>query len=274
MLEALLKRGQQSPTQTILAVTAVLATAGIAAYSWMGSSAEATDLAPAVTEEEARKIMRAVYDRVKAMVPRLANAAQGIKQQIMEQGQEITDEQLMQAFILPHFETMLKEQTNEVLEEYDVDEDELEEAVSAYLKDGDDELTVISDALINIYKKFGGTHEDEEDSSKPTVDMPLEQLIEFLSELSEDMVESTATFVRGYVEQNGKPSSQHEVLQFQQQLMEVSDSVEKRLLAGVGLTTNDLQKLLSQHMNDAKVQQIFMFMQQQTQMIMQMHGIA
>lgn len=216
-----LESSTETPAKTALLVSAILAT-GYTVYSLFGGSSNA-DLAPAVTEEEAREMMKAVYDRVRTRAPQLLRAAEGIKQQIAAQGQEISDAQLMQAFILPHFENAVRDSTDEVLAEYDVDEDELEEAVNTYVEQGDMELQDITKSLTVLYQQFGGTTEEDGASSSAVGEIQQDDFIEMMHELAENIIETSTSFVRGWVESKGRPTTASDKEAFQTALMSITE---------------------------------------------------
>eukprot|EP01031_Cornospumella_fuschlensis_P034078 gene34078-41247_t len=263
----------ESSTKVALLGSVVLATASYFAYSVFAPSKSTSDLAPALTEEEAREMMKAILDRTKTNVPRLLKAAENFKQQIAAQGQEVDDIQLLKALILPHLETGIKEIQEEVLNEYDADDDELEEAVNYYLEQGDEELADITKSLKTIYKQFGGDLPDEE-SVGSSKDFELHEVVELFQELVTMIVEHTETMVKKYIKENGVPTTSMQKADFQSELASITDTAEKVFLAERGLTTTDIQQLLLKHQSEPAIQQTFMSMQFQTQRILQSHGIS
>eukprot|EP01031_Cornospumella_fuschlensis_P034429 gene34429-41670_t len=266
------KSGESSAKVALLG-SVVLATASYFAYSVFAPSKSTSDLAPALTEEEAREMMKAILDRTKTNVPRLLKAAENFKQQIAAQGQEVDDIQLLKALILPHLETGIKEIQEEVLNEYDADDDELEEAVNYYIEQGDEELADITKSLKTIYKQFGGDLPDEE-SVGSSKDFELHEVVELFQELVTMIVEHTETMVKKYIKENGVPSTSMQKADFQSELASITDTAEKVFLAERGLTTTDIQQLLLKHQSEPAIQQTFMSMQFQTQRILQSHGIS
>ncbi len=221
----LLASNQGKVAQTALLATAVIAV-GYAAYSFMGSSSTST-LAPAVTEEEARKMMGKILEQVKVQVPRFLRAAESIKQQIAAQGQEIEDAQLLKAFILPHLESSIREVTQSILDEFDVDEDELEEAVETYVAAGDEELMHLSKQLKIIYKQFGGETGDDDATSAPSAkasEMSLNDVIVLLEELAQTMMENCDSFCKEFIGKFGTPTSQEMLEKFQTGLFQATES--------------------------------------------------
>lgn len=263
-----------SPAKAALFGSVVLATASYFAYSFFAPSQKASDLAPALTEDEAREMMKAILDRTKTNVPRLLKAAENFKQQIAAQGQEIDDVQLLKALILPHLETGIKEIQEEVLNEYDADDDELEEAVNYYLAQGDEELADITKSLRVIYKQFGGDLGDDGEAVVSSKEFELHEAVELIHELVSKIVEHTEAMVKNFVKVHGVPTTAQQKQDFQTELHNVTDSAEKILLAERGLTTADIQQLLVKYQSEQAIQQAFMTMQFQTQRLLQTYGIA
>lgn len=88
-----------------VAVVAVLTT-GLLLW---GSSSGSDDMLPALTEEETVKVMSIILERTKVAAVRLARGAEGIKQQIAEQGVQMDLNVVLRQFVLPHVETAIRE---------------------------------------------------------------------------------------------------------------------------------------------------------------------
>lgn len=265
--------------QTKVAQTAFLASAviavGYAAYSFFGTSS--SSLAPAITEEQARKMMNKVLEQVKLAVPRFLRAADNIKQQIVAQGQEIEDAQILKSFILPHLESTIRDITQSVLDELDYDEDELEEAVKTYVAAGDEELITITQTLKTIYKQFGGEGGDDSEEtgagSSKASEMTLPEVLTLLEELAQLMVDNCDTFCQQFVATFGIPSTRELLEKFQVGLFQATESSEKELLKAHGMTTTDFQAVLTKYQNEKRIQEIFYIMQMENQRVLQSHGI-
>ena len=70
------------------------------------------NLAPALSEREAIDIMGKMLQRIKFAANNMANAHANIKQQIMQQGLQMSDRDIMINYILPHFEQAIAEAQN------------------------------------------------------------------------------------------------------------------------------------------------------------------
>lgn len=236
-LDSLFQGGNATTRNVVLASAAVLAT-GLALYSFLGTSGTAAGvakLAPALDEEETRKIMSSILEKLQGTVPKLLGAAENIKQQIVAQGQQLEDAQLLKMFILPHLQTALREAQDAVLEQFDVDDDELEEAVNEYIAAGDPELTRISTTIKQIFKKFGADIDTSSGSAATTKESAggsssaanldpnsLENLLRILRIISKATADKTEEFIATFVNNYGPPVSEMLAMQFQHGLMYAS----------------------------------------------------
>jgi hypothetical protein len=226
----------RSPGAKNALIVSSLAVVSIFTYYSITGKSTKSDLAPALTEEEAREILRAILDRVKLTVPRLIKFGEGIKQQIAMSGQEIDDKQLYKSVLLPHLETGIRDIEQAVLDEKNVDNDEFEEAVNVYCAAGDQELINLANTLKKIYVGFGGEVEEESaevDSAEPKsgklkkssskTEMSLEQVVEFLQLLSNAVLENTDEYARQFVAANGPPRDMMSLQNFQLGLMQITE---------------------------------------------------
>jgi chaperonin cofactor prefoldin len=246
-LGSLLTRTKESPAQTVFLVSAVLAGGVGLAYSGLlpsFSRKQDGNLLPAVTEEEAKKAMKSMLDQLHLTIPKLFRVADQIKQQFAQQGQQIDDSFLLRSFLLPNLETAFREIQDSVLNELDMDEDDLEEAVLEYIKRGDRDLKETFDTIRNIFKKFGADipeddeEEDEEEveQSFPTAaatdkkkktskkaskkEMSLEDTIRFFKafrQIQHDKMEAT---IEEFIIEYGRPSPSNSPVLLQRLMME------------------------------------------------------
>lgn len=244
LVSGLITRSKESPTQSLVIAT-VVALIGVGAASYTGlfsSKSDDSNLAPALTEEETKKIMKNIMERLHTTLPKLFRFADQIKQQIASQGQEIDDATLLKTFILPNLETALRDIQEEVLKEEDVDEDDLEDAVTEYIKQGDSELIQIAATIRSIFKRFGANIVDEEEeeeeakvadstvattssktstkkSNKGNKDMSAEEFIKFFKTFQDIQIELTKSTIDDFVEEFGNQLDQTTVGIFQQRLL-------------------------------------------------------
>lgn len=72
----------------------------------------------------------------------------------------------MKHFVLPKLEPAFREAQNSVLAAYDVVEEDLEEAVTTYIANGDKELASIVDRIRKIFTSLGGDLGDSDESDE------------------------------------------------------------------------------------------------------------
>lgn len=248
-LSSFIDRTKDSPVQSLLVASAVaLVGVGAASYSGLLGSKQDENLAPAIDEETTRKIMKQILEGVHLNLPGLFQYAERIKQSIAAQGQEIDDAILLKTFLLPNLENLLRQVQDKALEDYDVDEDELEEAVTEYCRQGDADLIKTSATIRSIFKRFGANIVDEEEeeeeepaaakasanatttdttvskkSSKkskksPSKDMPLEEFLQFMRTFQTIQLELTKSTIEDFVEEFGRQLDQTTAQVFQQRM--------------------------------------------------------
>lgn len=123
-------------------------------------------MAPAIPEAEAREIMNEILTKIKITATGFLQQVNGLKQQFAAQGQQINESDLMKHFVLPKLEPAFREAQNSVLAAYDVVEEDLEEAVTTYIANGDKELASIVDRIRKIFTSLGGDLGDSDESDE------------------------------------------------------------------------------------------------------------
>ena len=220
-VQNMLMKGPKGPVQLAAAATAVLATSALVYYRYFSAGGD-TSLAPAIEEEEAKKIMNVIFKNVKILVPKLLMAAQNIKMQIQQQGQDVEEALLLKQYLLPHFVSGVQDIQDKALEEFGVDEDELEEAVNKYIADGDEELASIVKGIRVMHQQFGGdTEVDDPDAPKSAKmqSMGIAEVVALLKELGNQMMQYTDDFCGKFIDEHGAPSTQKQMEEFQLGLM-------------------------------------------------------
>jgi hypothetical protein len=231
LIVSYLNKFQTTGAKTAIIASAVCATGLTAYYAFFSGSSSNSKLAPAVTEEEARKILTSIVEKVKSTEPKLVQFAEGIKQQLAMQGQEIDTVQLYKSLCLPHLETAIRDIQQVVLDEYDVDDDEFEEAVTTYLDAGDEQIVELSKILKKVYQRFGGEVPDDEEESQAVTTtstsqqksgslsksskkktISLNDLLQLLQLLSERILATTSEYAEEFVSQYGKQTSMSQSL--------------------------------------------------------------
>lgn len=293
-LESLFQGSNSTARNAVIGSVALVAT-GVLLYNLFGksSSSNGTKLAPAIDEEEARKIMSSILEKLQAAVPKLLHAAENIKQQIASQGQQIEDAQLLKMFLLPHLQSTLAEIQAAVLEQFDVDDDELEEAVSEYVEAGDPELTRITKQIQQIFKHFGAEVEEEAkpkaapsaasassssasaaaSSAASTGDDDLDDLLRVLQKISTLTTEKTEEFIETFIANYGPPTSQMLAMQFQHGLMYTSQSVQHEVLADEHMSAPTLETLVEKYKDSEQVLAIFEELQRESGKVMAKYGL-
>jgi hypothetical protein len=175
--------------------------------------------------------MGQILNKLKLMAAKMIRAAEGIKQQIEQQGQHMDDRSIMKTFILPHFETAFRDIQNQIFEENDIDEYDIEEAVNYYIDNGNLALIEISEKIRLIYSEFGGDvdvgvgyADDSKGNEESVEDITLERVLELFHVLSVGMGEATDSFCRQFVEKSGLPQRSKELTeQFHHGLLMLSE---------------------------------------------------
>jgi len=255
------------------------------------SSSSDEELLPALTEEEVTKIMADVLMQLKALAARMARAADNIKQQLQQQGQDLDNARIMKSFILPHFETNFAEMQAQVFAEHDVEEEEVEEAHFYYCKQGCKQLLEINETVQEIYKQFGGEVEGDGDSAAASTeggagasssgsilgqpkDMALETVLEILYTLKERMVEATELYCDDYIDSNGGPPSNPMAFQgFQDGLVKISEQAEVDILEQYGYSQRDFQFGVLKYQESPEINQSIMMMQTENHKVLQSKGM-
>jgi hypothetical protein len=283
----------QSSVRSIgLASAAVLAAATVYLAA-KGPSAD-SGLAPALTEEEATAVMTAILERLKVTATRFVRHVEQMKQQIAAGGQSVPEKELMK-YMLPHFETALKEIESAVYTDKDVEAGEVEDAVNTYVAAGHEKLSEICQKIRLIYKEFGGELDagDEGDgagasasnsdssekgaasSSASGGEIALSDVLEILTVLSEKIGSLTDEYVGVFVEQHGLPNGDAELMQsFQMGMMSLSEQAEQAVLEEFGVSVAEFQQAVVRNQASPAIQQKIMEMQIDNQQRMMQRGIA
>ena len=135
-----------------LVATGALALTGAAAYYLYGPAEDdddADDL-PTVTPSECVQIM----EKITAIMTQQINT---LMRKIQAQGAQIP-QQMLQSYLIEHFETQLKEVQSVVFREFGKDEDEVEHACAYYeaKETRDDKVVEACNNLRSLYTNVGG----------------------------------------------------------------------------------------------------------------------
>lgn len=255
-------------------VGVTVATIGVLAaigFRWKAKSEEG--LAPALDEEQTREIMRSFSTGLANNTIRFSNAAEKIKAQMQQQGQQLEDEQIMHHFIYPHFKTAVQEIEQKVCDEYDIAPFELEEAVDEYYST-DKEIEGYVNNVRKLIVKFGGEVESDElvpsgsagggagAASRGDGSMEsLENMLGILEDLKERVLQATEEYATAHLSMHGPPTDQQSIMDFQQGMVSLQTDIQNELLAEYGLNEQRFTELIQKHANAPEVQTSFMQMQ-------------
>ena len=265
-------------TKTLL-VTSAIAVGGYYVYDRFFR--KKSDLLPALTEEETIKILVAFLEKLKLKSVNLINAFNNVKQQIMAHGENMEDRQIMEQFIFPHFKGIFDECSAKTYDEYDVLEEEVEEAVETYIKMGRSDIEDIAKQIKMIYREYGGEvyiegedeFEDIPGSETSNKDMSLQELLDVVDVITAKMQEVTKIFIDEFIKQHGKPSSPTDVMKFNQGLMSLGQEAEMQVFKELGINSMIFQATVMKFNTSPELQQRFMIMQTITHQLIQDAGI-
>ena len=197
----------------------------------MSQGSNDSDLAPALTEEEVIQVMTKILDSLKLKAGLMLKQFDQIREQIEAQGQRLDDEKFKKRMLLPQFEKLLQEVQNQIFDEFDVDESEVDDAVTTYIREGNNQLRDINEKIQLLYQNFGGDSKSSTGSGNSSISMMensfgdkeinVTKLIEMLELLANLTTAFTNEFVERFKSEHGLPNQQT-VLQFQEGMMELS----------------------------------------------------
>jgi len=283
-------------------VTGALAAAAATAYVMLGRGGKGTaggggepegELLPALTEAETVAIMSSILDKVKMIAMRMVAAAENIKAQLAQQGQEMDDRKLMKTFIYQHFVEQLEQIQSSVLAEADAEEAELEDAVTVYLGMGGNqpelkELREIVQKLKALHFQFGGDAEKAEGAAEATAgevdgaggdasgeeqrELALDDLLEVLGTLTDRISDAMDDYIVAFKEENGDPDATN-IEQFHHGFMKLTEGIEKQALIEHDVQAMAFQQAIEKNQNSQQLQMAFMRMQMASQAKMVEHGL-
>ena len=264
-------------TNTLL-ITLAVAVGGYYVYDRFFK--KKSDLLPALTEGETLKILVAFLEKLKLKSVNLINAFNNVKQQILAHGENMEDRKIMEQFIFPHFKGIFDDCSAKTYDEYDVLEEEVEEAVEAYIKMGREDIEDAAKQIKMIYREYGGEvyiegdeFEDIPGSEKSDKEMSLEELLAVVDVITAKMQEVTKVFIGDFVEKHGKPTSGADVMKFNQGLMSVGQEAENQVFREQGINSMVFQKTVMKYNTSPELQQCFMVMQTATHQLIEEAGI-
>ena len=191
-----------------------------------------------------------VLDGLRTIAVQHVRAAENIKEQLMQQGQDMSREEIMTTIILPHFKNAFAAMQVQVLEvtwldlmgsaidrterflllqDYDVDEEELEACVDHYLENvavPGSKIGEVVSKIKAICAQFTGespTGSARGGSAGPAKELSLDMLMDVLGAFGAKTKEYFGRFAEEFVSQHGVPSNQEQIVRFGDELTLVSD---------------------------------------------------
>ena len=108
-MQAILESGSLNRNKLLISGVVGVAAVALGYYTLFGNKLnENGDEAPALTEEEALKVMNLICDKFQLVAAQMSQYAQGVKQQYQQQGMMVDESELMQA-LLPQVDKGLQE---------------------------------------------------------------------------------------------------------------------------------------------------------------------
>lgn len=270
-------------SRTLLFSMVSLTAAGALAYMYLPSSEEADDnKLPALTAEITEEILHALNDKVKELAMKSVRTAEAVKQKFAAQGQQPDDAQLREHLIIPQFLKDFEGAQNEVFRTFDVDADELEEAVEWYSKEGTGDVVKLSKAIQDIYRSIGGKIEAPSTSTAVAggngtanagKKLNLDECLMLLGNLANILNAKTDEYITNFKAEFGMPQDQGAFQRFQMGMVQLSEITEKQILTQCGVTEGQFRDALMSHNKEPALAEAMMLLQQQSQMILQKHGM-
>lgn len=162
-------------TARALVATTALAAAGAAAFYLYGGQDDDDDVSemPQVSRDECV----AIFEKITAIMTQQINT---LMRKIQAQGAQIP-QQMLQSYLVEHFETQLKEVQSVVFKEYGYDVEDVEQAFSYYeaVATRDEGVCDACNALRQLYTNVGG---------RVDLDLPEDLTVEKMCEVFEESV--------------------------------------------------------------------------------------
>jgi len=160
-------------TTRALVATTALAAAGAAAFYLYGGQDDDDDVSemPQVSRDECV----AIFEKITAIMTQQINT---LMRKIQAQGAQIP-QQMLQSYLVEHFETQLKEVQSVVFKEYGYDVEDVEQACSYYeaVATRDEGVCDACNALRQLYTNVGG---------RVDLDLPEDLTVEKMCEVFEE----------------------------------------------------------------------------------------
>jgi uncharacterized protein (DUF433 family) len=232
--------------------------AAAAAYYMYGSQISGGKNEPVLSHDDTVGAMVKILDGLKGVAVNLSRAAENVAQQLAQQGQEATREEIMVNIILPHFIKNFTSMQEVVLDEYDVDEEELEECVEYYLEHTlGSKLGEVVHKVRALCCKFTGEEVPASTGGTQAVakQMSLEILFEVLGAFGVKTKEYFGRLAEDVVARVGVPSTQEEILRFSEELNLVSDKAQDEVLGVFGFEKEEFEASIMRYQQSPELMQ-------------------
>ena len=268
---------------TVLGLGA-LAAVSVMAYQYWASREDSGDALPALTAEETEEVLQALVSQAKELVIKSQGVEANIKQRFASQGQQCDDAQLREHLLVPTFLKDFEAAEAEVLSTFDVGADELREAAEHFSANGSKQVEELSEAIKQCFRAVGGTVASNSPAKRVTTitapsagssgqTLSLDDVLQLLSTLASILNVKTDEYITAYKSEHGLPQDQMGFQRFQMGMVQVSEVTEKEVLVAHGLTEDGFRQALMSYKDEQAVMEVMMVIQQQSQMILQKHGM-
>lgn len=251
-----------------------LAVGGYLALSYIFSKKEKCSdaLLPALEEEEVASVMQEFLEKTKYTSTQLLKMAEKLKAQIQAQGQDIDDKILYREYILPQFEVKLKEIQDTLYSQYDLNEDEVEEAFNFYAERGNKTLCEVQHIIQAIYREFGGDTGDSSAATGEDSSLNVDDFCEVLEALVTEIEVLMEAYVSNFVETHGTVTPMLAEA-FNMGIMRVTEGAEEEIFARFGVSKKAFHDSFGKHSSSSRVMQLVAQIQYMSQEVLQRHGI-
>jgi hypothetical protein len=274
-----------SSSSTVLLGSALLVAAAAAATTFMNSKPKSREIAEIdedegdfISAEEVCKIFDRLFLEMQAVLAQLSHQIQ----QIQQSGQVIPEKQLRQ-LLKAEFERALGVKQKDVLEEYDMDEDCLEEATWEFLEKPEEHMKVkkaverfqklwenVSGESV-VGQRPGQTGESKE--SEPAELLSASRTIEAAEIYFEALTNAMGDMVQGF-RQQGKDLREPSVAQeLHMQFASVANDKGEEALKAMGITLAQFQKSIEANAQNPTVGRSLAMLQMKQQQTLQSMGV-
>jgi hypothetical protein len=281
---------------------------GLAYLLFANKKKNGSKLLPALTEEETLKILKGLDSKMKFVEQNFKKHAANQMQHMAQQGQVAPMEDILMQFC-PFYEQEYTKHSKAVLDEFDILEYELEDAISVYCNESskhyDEVIAAAAKNLRKIYKTFGGdiaelsddvNHASEArgqshnhssggggdgelfdvdaDGTLPENHGTLDHFIMVLSEVADVIGQVVDRFSFEFIKTRGLPTTPELSQSFTQSLMAITENTTNEVLQAHKYTLQDFEQLIQANSESPDLQYAFQQLQMASLIALQKHGIT